>query len=88
MAFELVYELVRAADLGVELDRRVPGNGERLSVGREGMVGDGVVEEVVDLGGCHDEYRGDRRSSLLPRSGWCWGGVVVLSGKSWEVYAS
>lgn len=58
--FVLEGELVGGG--GVELDIRVPRNGESAAVGGEGVVGNGRVEEVVHLGRSH--YRIDRRGGL------------------------
>lgn len=79
MALELVLELKGISDLAVELDARVSCHGEDAVVGREGVVGDWVVEQVVNLGSSHfegfDRMGSDRSSSLLSRealSGECW----------------
>lgn len=55
MSLELVLELEGIADSAVELDLGVAGNSQGLAIGREGVVGDGVVEEMVDLGSSHCE---------------------------------
>lgn len=69
MALELVLELEGVSDAAIELDGGVASHGEDAVVCREGVVGDGVVEKVVDLGSSHlggnVEGGGDRRSSLL-----------------------
>ena len=51
--FQLVLELEGIAHLPVELDGRVPSYGKGLVVRRERVVGNGVVEQVVDFGGSH-----------------------------------
>ena len=53
MTLELIRQLEGVADLGVELDGRIPRNCERLAISRERVVGNRVVEEMVDLRGCH-----------------------------------
>jgi hypothetical protein len=57
MAFKLVLQLESIADLTVELDSSVSGDSKDGVIGRERVVGDGVVEKVVDFGRGHDEYR-------------------------------
>lgn len=49
MAFELVLELEGVSNPAIQLDRRVASNGEGLPVGGEGVVRNGVVEEVVNF---------------------------------------
>jgi hypothetical protein len=56
MPAQLVLELKARASTRIELDIIVAGNGQSLAVGREGMIGNGVVEEVVDFGRCHVCY--------------------------------
>jgi hypothetical protein len=51
---QLILELVPAARLLEEVDVVLAGYGERLAVGREGVVRNGMVEEVVDFGAGHD----------------------------------
>lgn len=58
MAFEFVFEGESLAGATVELDVVISSDGEGLTVGGEGVVGDWVVEELVDLWGCHDGKRG------------------------------
>lgn len=53
MTLQLVLELERIASPAVELDGIVTGNSESLLIGREGVVGDWVVEEVVNFGVRH-----------------------------------
>jgi hypothetical protein len=53
MAGELVLQRVLCARAPVQVDVVVAGHGERLAVGGEGVVGDGVVEQVVDVRGGH-----------------------------------
>lgn len=49
MAAQLVGGHKGVAGAGVEGDGGVAGNGEGVAVGGEGMVGDGAVEEMVDV---------------------------------------
>lgn len=51
MPRQLVLELVPTAGLGEQIDVVVAGYGERLAVGGEGVVCDGMVEQMVDVGG-------------------------------------
>ena len=93
VALELVLQLEGIANLAIELDGGVSGNGQRLMVRREGMVSDGAVEKMVNFGSghCEDEVGlRDRSSSLLPLcqvaigdAGGCvshggWRGVMML----------
>ncbi len=55
VALELVLELEGIADLAVELNCRVSGDSKRLAVGRERVVRNGVVEEMVNFGSGHVE---------------------------------
>lgn len=55
MALQLILELEGISDFAVELDGRVSCHGEDAVVGREGVVGDWVVEQVVNLGSSHRE---------------------------------
>jgi hypothetical protein len=64
VAAQLIFQSEAGAIGRVQLDRVVSSNGEGLAVGREGVVGDGVVEEVVDLRSSHGEWK-DRSISLL-----------------------
>lgn len=69
MACQLILELVSAARLLEEVDVVLAGYSERLAVGGEGMVRNGVVEEVVDFGAGHGGGDGRRAvgdSLLLP----------------------
>ena len=50
MSLELILELERIPALAVKLDGRVSGNGQGFVVRREGVVRNGIVEEVVNLG--------------------------------------
>lgn len=85
MTFQLVFELEGIADLAVQLDSRVSCDGQRRSVGRKGVVGNGVVEEVVHFRsshlGCSVVWSFcDRSSSLLSRQ------RVVNQGGGMESY--
>ncbi len=53
VALELVLELEGGAGAAIELDGGVAGDGEGLVVGRERVVRDRVVEQVVHLGRRH-----------------------------------
>lgn len=55
MTLELILELEGIADSAVKLDLGIAGNGQGLAISRERVVGDGVVEEMVDLGSSHCE---------------------------------
>jgi hypothetical protein len=67
VAAQLVVESKGFAVGRVQLDGIVSGDSECLAIGREGVVGDWVVEEVVNLrGGGHDEGSKRQESSLLP----------------------
>ena len=57
VALQLVLELEGIADLAIQLDGRIPGNRNGLAISGEGMVGDGVVEEMVDFGSSHFDQR-------------------------------
>ena len=65
VALERVLQLKSAANLAIELDRSIPSDSQGRLIGRKGVVGDGVVEEVVNFGGAHDDGICNRRSSLL-----------------------
>jgi hypothetical protein len=65
-------ELISTARLLEEVDVVLAGYSERLAVGGEGMVRNGMVEEVVDFGAGHDVDGGRRAigdSLLLPVGG-------------------
>jgi hypothetical protein len=68
MSLELILKSKVASRPSVELDVDIPRNRKCLPVGGEGVVGDGVVEEVMNFRAGHCEFMGvcDRRSSLLP----------------------
>jgi hypothetical protein len=51
---QLILELISAASLLEQVDVVLAGYGKRLAVGGEGMVRNGMVEEVVDFGAGHD----------------------------------
>lgn len=51
----------------VELDIIIPCDSECLPVCGEGVVCDWVVEQMMNLGGCHTERFSGRSGSLLPR---------------------
>lgn len=77
MTLELVLELERVGDALVNLDRRIPGDGDGVAVGRERVVRDGRVEQVVHFWRRHDAvvfvldvWACDRSSSLLSRCRW------------------
>lgn len=55
MTTQLIFQSEAGAIGRVQLDRVVSSNGESLAVGREGVVGDGMVEEVVDLRSGHGD---------------------------------
>lgn len=68
MALQLILQCELGTGLVVEFDNILFRDRERFSVGREGMVSDRLVEEMMDLRCCHLEFVcmvGDRRSSLL-----------------------
>jgi len=65
MAFEFILEREFRAGSVIQFDIVVSCNGQRLSICGEGMVGDGMMEEVVDFGSRHGRTWDDRRSSLL-----------------------
>jgi hypothetical protein len=72
MPRQLILELVPAARLLEEVDVVLAGYGERLAVGREGMVRNGMVEEVVDFGAGHGDDSvswGNRRLSTTAIDG-------------------
>jgi hypothetical protein len=53
MAFKFVLEGKGVGGALVELDVVVSSNRQRLPVCREGMIGDWVMEQLVNLGGSH-----------------------------------
>lgn len=55
MTLEFISKYVLRPGLLIQLDVVVSGNCEGLAVGREGMVSDGVVEEVEDFRARHGE---------------------------------
>lgn len=66
VALQNVCQLESISSLAVQLDGRVPGNSQSCVVGRERVVGNGVVEQVVNFGSSH--FCGswcNRSSSLL-----------------------
>lgn len=79
VAAQLVVEGEARAIGRVQLDRVVSGDSQRVAIGREGMVGDGVVEEVVYLGGGHDEEEG---RSLLSTASF---GVYKVALECWSL---
>ena len=66
MTFQFIFEHEFGPGSAVELDVVVSSDCECLTVCREGVVGDGVVEEMVDFGARHVEIC-NRSSSLLLR---------------------
>jgi len=54
---QLILQLKASARPRVQVDVVLAGDGERLAVGGEGVVRDGVVEEVVHFWGGHSEKR-------------------------------
>ena len=67
MSLEFILKSEVASRPSVELDIDIPRNRKCLPIGGEGVVGDWVVEEVVNLRAGHCGFYGvcDRRSSLL-----------------------
>jgi hypothetical protein len=65
---KLVFKLEALPRLGVELDVGLFGDGQSASVGGEGVVFDGAVEEVVDFGGSHCSNRSSSLLLLFERS--------------------
>ena len=65
MAFQFVLEVEFGPAFVVELDIVVSSDGQGLPVSGEGMVRDGMVEEMVDFWARHLAVLCDRRSSLL-----------------------
>ena len=58
LKFVLKYEIV--SRLSIQLDSDVASDCKCLAVGREGMVGNGMMEQVVDFWTGHDEPMGMR----------------------------
>lgn len=56
MSHKFIFNLIPAACLAIQIDIVLAGYGERLSVGGEGMVRNGMVEELMDVGSGHDDY--------------------------------
>lgn len=65
VAGQLILQRVLVARALVQIDNVLTGDGEGLAVGGEGVVRDGVVEEVVDFWGGHCEGTGAIGDSLL-----------------------
>lgn len=55
MAFELILELETIAGSSIKFNTGVSCYSQCLLVGREGVVGDGMVEEMVNFWSCHSE---------------------------------
>jgi hypothetical protein len=53
VAFELIFELESVARSAIELDAALPCNGQCLFIGRERVIRNWVVEELMNLGRCH-----------------------------------
>lgn len=53
MTLQLVFQLKSSPGSSIELNSGVSCNSQRLLVSREGVVGDGMVEEVVDFWSGH-----------------------------------
>jgi hypothetical protein len=53
VTLELILQFEGISDPGVELYRRVAGNCERLAIGRERVVGNWIVEKMMNLGRRH-----------------------------------
>jgi hypothetical protein len=56
MSLELILKSKVASRPSVELDVDIPRNRKCLPVGGEGVVGDGVVEEVMNFRAGHCEF--------------------------------
>ena len=65
MASEFVFEVKTGARTRIQLNIVFARHGDGTAVGRDGMVDDWMVEEVMDFGRSHG-CRCDRRNSLLP----------------------
>lgn len=57
MALQLILELETIPTSTIELNTGVSCNCESLSVRREGVIGNGMVEKVVNFWSCHDVCR-------------------------------
>ena len=53
VSLELILQSKSLFSPAVELNGRVASDGQRLTIGREGVVGDGVVEKMVNFGRRH-----------------------------------
>jgi hypothetical protein len=67
MALQLIFEGKLVARALVQLDVVLACDGEGLSVSGEGVVGNRVVEEVVNFGAGHAGGRCDRSLALYYR---------------------
>lgn len=56
MAGQFVLELVAAARLQEQVHVVVTAYGERLTVGREGVICDGMVKEMIYFWTGHDDF--------------------------------
>jgi hypothetical protein len=66
MSLQFILQLESTTCASIKLHAGISCHGQCLLVSREGMVGDRVVEEMVNLWGCHIfGFWIDRRSSLL-----------------------
>lgn len=61
MSLELITQLKGVSSLSVELDGGVAGNSERAAVGRERVVGNWVMEKMMNLGRRHDDNKFQRQ---------------------------
>lgn len=66
MTLEFVLQSKSRAGSVVKFDDIVPSHREGLSVCGEGVIRDGMVEEMMNFRARHVEKRSDRSSSLLP----------------------
>lgn len=55
MTLQLIFELESIARASIKLDPDVSCNCQRLFVGGEGVIGDRIMEELVNLGSGHCE---------------------------------
>lgn len=55
VTFQFILELELMPCSTIQLNTGISGDSQRLPVSGEGMVGDGVVEKVVDFGAGHFE---------------------------------
>lgn len=53
VSLQLILELPSVPGPSIELNASVPCDSQGIFVGREGMVGDGIVEEMVNFGSGH-----------------------------------